>query len=410
MTPYESVTFFFDRAADHIGLDDEMREVLRGTYRETRVQVPVRLDDGRLLVFNGYRVQHNGARGPYKGGIRYHPDADLDEVRALAALMTWKTAIADLPFGGAKGGVQCEPHMLSTAELQRLTRRYIEMISYVLGPNRDIPAPDVNTNAQTMAWVMDAYGRRYGYTPSCVTGKPVELGGSLGRDAATGRGVVMVIEEAAQLLGRALEGSTAAIQGFGNVGSFAAQILAPTGAKVVAVSDIRGGIHDPRGIDVEALLRHVAESGSVVEFPGTQPITNEDLLELPVDWLIPAALGGVIHSRNANRIQAPVVVEAANHPITPVADEILRERGTVVIPDIVANAGGVTVSYFEWTQNIQQFRWTEEQVNEQLHRVMSSAFGEVGTYAKEQGLPLRDAAFALAVRRVAHAAHIRGYV
>jgi glutamate dehydrogenase (NAD(P)+) len=410
MTPYESVTYFFDQAADHVGLDDEMREVLRGTYRETTVQVPVRMDDGRLMVFSGYRVQHNGARGPYKGGIRYHPEADIDEVRALAALMTWKTAIADLPFGGAKGGVQCEPYLMSQSELQRLTRRYIGMISYVLGPHRDIPAPDVNTDAQTMAWVMDAYGQKYGYTPECVTGKPVELGGSLGREAATGRGVVFVIEEAARAAGRSLDGATVAIQGFGNVGSWTTKLIAELGAKVIAVSDVRGGIHHAGGLDVEKVSRHRAESGSVVELPGAEPITNEDLLELGVDWLIPAALGGVIHSGNVDRVVASTVVEAANHPITPIADEALRDRGVRVIPDILANAGGVTVSYFEWTQNIQQFRWEEEQVNTQLRRVMSTAFADVDSYASEHALSLRQAAFALAVRRVAHAARLRGYV
>lgn len=410
MTPYESVSYFFDRAADDIALDDEMREVLRGTYRELTVQVPVRMDDGRLMVFSGYRVQHNGARGPYKGGIRYHPEADIDEVRALAALMTWKTAIADLPFGGAKGGVQCEPYLMSQAELQRLTRRYVGMISYVLGPHRDIPAPDVNTDAQTMAWVMDAYGQRYGHAPECVTGKPVELGGSLGREAATGRGVVYVVEEAARAMARPLEGATVAIQGFGNVGSWTARLITPLGVKVVAVSDIRGGVHDPGGLDMDKVWQHVRETGSVVEFPGADPVSNEDLLELGVDWLVPAALGGVIHSRNVDRVKARVVVEAANHPTTPVADEALRERGVLVIPDIVANAGGVTVSYFEWTQNIQQFRWEEEQVNAQLRRVMARAYADVDSRARERGLTLREAAFAVAVERVARAARLRGYV
>jgi glutamate dehydrogenase (NAD(P)+) len=410
MSPFEAVSYFFDLAAERVGLDDEMAEVLRGTYRETRVQVPVRMDDGSLMVFTGYRVQHNGARGPYKGGIRYHPEANLDEVRALAALMTWKTAVTELPFGGAKGGVQCEPYLLSAAELQRLTRRFISMIAYVLGPHRDIPAPDMNTNAQTMAWVMDAYGQRYGYTPECVTGKPVELGGSLGRDAATGRGVVFVIEEAARAMGRPLEGATVAIQGFGNVGSWTARLIAPLGVKVVAVSDVRGGIHDPGGIDVDKLWTHVVQTGSVVEFNGTDPITNDDLLELEVDWLIPAALGEVIHSRNVGDVKARAIVEAANHPITPAADLELVDRGVPVIPDILANAGGVTVSYFEWTQNIQQFRWDEDQVNAQLRKVMAKAHGDVFSYATERTIPLRDAAYALAVERVAHAAKLRGYV
>ena len=409
MSPHESVTYFFEQAADRIQLDDEMREVLRGSYREMQVQVPVRMDDGQLFVFNGYRVQHNGARGPYKGGVRFHPEADLDEVRALAALMTWKTAVTDLPFGGAKGGVQCEPYMMSQAELQRLTRRYTQMIGYVLGVNRDIPAPDMNTNAQTMAWMMDAFGQRYGYQPACVTGKPIELGGSLGREAATGRGVVFVMEEYAKDKGYPLEGATVAVQGFGNVGSFAARIAAETGAKVVAVSDVRGGIAQSSGLDIEKVWAHRDATGSVVGFPGADEITNEELLELKVDWLVPAALGEVIHGRNAAKISAKVIVEAANHPITPVADATLADAGIDVIPDILANAGGVTVSYFEWTQNIQQFRWDEEEVNTRLRKIMAKAYKDVARMA-ERGCGLREAAFSIGVERVARAARLRGYV
>jgi glutamate dehydrogenase (NAD(P)+) len=410
MSSHEAVTYFFEKAADHVGLDDEMREVLRGSYREMQVQVPVRMDDGQLFVFNGYRVQHNGARGPYKGGVRFHPEADIDEVRALAALMTWKTAVTDLPFGGAKGGVQCEPYMMSESELQRLTRRYTQMIGYVLGVNRDIPAPDMNTNAQTMAWMMDAFGQRYGYQPACVTGKPVELGGSLGREAATGRGVVYVMEEYANDRDFPLAGATVAIQGFGNVGSWAARIAAESGAKVVAVSDVRGGIMKKGGLDIEAVWAHRDATGSVVEFPGADPISNEELLELDVDWLVPAALGEVIHGRNASKVKARVIVEAANHPITPVADATLSETGVVVIPDILANAGGVTVSYFEWTQNIQQFRWDEEQVNSQLRKIMAKAYRDVAAIARDEKIGLREAAFAIGVRRVARAARLRGYV
>ena len=409
--PFAAVTYFFDHAAEHIGLDDEMREVLRSSYRELTVQVPVRMDDGELMVFMGYRVQHNGARGPYKGGIRYHPEADLDETRALASLMTWKTALVDLPFGGAKGGVQCEPHLMSTAELQRLTRRFTMNIAYILGVNRDIPAPDMNTNAQTMAWVMDAYGTRYGYTPAIVTGKPVELGGSLGRDAATGRGVVIVLEEAAKHLGAPLEDATVAIQGFGNVGSWTARLMDEPGCRVVAVSDVRGGIYAPDGLDTDRLLQHVAESGSVIDFPGSEPISNDDLVLLDVDWLIPAALGGVITADNAEQIAARAIVEAANHPITPAADEILNERGVTIIPDIMANSGGVTVSYFEWTQNIQQYRWSEERVNDELRRIMVKMFADVcGFKDHHQKATFREAAFALGVERVAHAARLRGYV
>ena len=409
MSPHESVTYFFDQAADRIRLDDEMRDVLRGSYREMQVQVPVRMDDGRLMVFNGYRVQHNGARGPYKGGVRFHPEAHLDEVRALAALMTWKTAVTDLPFGGAKGGVQCEPYMMSENELQKLTRRYTQMIGYVLGVNRDIPAPDMNTNAQTMAWMMDAFGQRYGYQPACVTGKPIELGGSLGREAATGRGVVNVMQEYAKDRGYPLEGATVAVQGFGNVGSYVAKIAAEAGAKVVAVSDIRGGIHADTGLDIEKVWQHREDTGSVVGMPGTDEISNEDLLLLGVDWLVPAALGEVIHERNASKIRARVVVEAANHPVTPVADVTLNDAGVVVIPDILANAGGVTVSYFEWTQNIQQFRWEEDEVNAQLAKVMAKAYADVAARWSECA-SLREAAFVVGVSRVARAARLRGYV
>ena len=409
--PFAAVTYFFERAADHIGLDEDMREILRSSYREISVQVPIRMDDGSSVVFMGYRVQHNGARGPYKGGIRYHSSADLDEVRALASLMTWKTALVDLPFGGAKGGIQCEPNLMSQGELQRMTRRFMGAISYVLGVNRDIPAPDLNTNAQTMAWMMDAYGQRYGYTPGIVTGKPVELGGSLGRDAATGRGVVITTEHAASYLGWPLEGATVAIQGFGNVGSWTARLIGELGCKVVAVSDVRGGIHNPAGLDVSRVMTHVQETGSVVECPGTQPVSNEDLLLLDVDWLIPAALGGVIHARNADAIKARAIVEAANHPVTPEADAILGDRGVVVLPDIMANSGGVTVSYFEWTQNIQQYRWEEARVNSELGRIMGKMFSDVADFKDHHSkASWREAAFALGVERVAHAVRLRGYV
>jgi glutamate dehydrogenase (NAD(P)+) len=410
MSPFEAVSFFFDRAADHVGLSDEIRDVLRGTYRELRVQVPIRMDDGRLEVFTGYRVQHNGARGPYKGGIRYHPDADLDEVRALAALMTWKTAVVDIPYGGAKGGVQCDPATMSEGEKQRMTRRFTLNISYILGVNRDVPAPDMNTDAQTMAWMMDAYSGRYGYTPAIVTGKPVELGGSLGREAATGRGVVYTLGEAAKDLGTDLAGATVAVQGFGNVGSWTARLIGELGCKVVAVSDVKGGIHRGEGLDVQAVYDHLRESGSVVGAAGTEQISNEDLLELDVDILIPAALDRVINSGNADRIKSRLVVEAANHPVTPAADEVLHDKGVVVIPDILANAGGVTVSYFEWVQNIQQYRWEEDQVNDELRKVMAKSWRAVHTRATVDGVPLRLAAFAMAVEKVERAARLRGYV
>jgi glutamate dehydrogenase (NAD(P)+) len=410
MNPFEAVSFFFDQAATHIGLAEEMRQVLRGTYRELRVQVPIRMDDGRLDVFTGYRVQHNGARGPYKGGIRYHPDADLDEVRALAALMTWKTAVVDIPFGGAKGGVTCDPMTMSEGEKQRLTRRFTQMISYVLGVNRDVPAPDVGTDAQTMAWMMDAYSSRYGYTPGIVTGKPVELGGSSGRDAATGRGVVYSLGEAAKDLGIDLAGARVAIQGFGNVGSWTARLIGELGVRVVAVSDVKGGILQENGLDVQAVYDHLQATRSVVGAPDTHSITNEDLLELDVDVLIPAALDRVVNSSNADRIKARVIVEAANHPITPAADAVLHSKGVVVIPDILANAGGVTVSYFEWVQNIQQYRWEEDHVNAELRKVMSKAWRNVHARSTVDAVPLRLAAFAVAVEKVDRAARLRGYV
>lgn len=410
MTPFESVNFFFHDVADRIGLDDQTRDVLSGTYREIRVQVPIRKDDGGLETVYGYRVQHNGARGPYKGGVRYHPTADLEEVRALASLMTWKTALIDIPFGGAKGGIQVDVSALSSAELERMTRRYMSQVSYIVGEHRDIMAPDVNTNAQTMAWMMDAYGQRAGHTPAIVTGKPVELGGSLGREAATGRGVIMVLDEAVRDAGKQPDDITVAIQGFGNVGSWAARLAASGGYRVVAVSDVRGGIIQSGGLDVAGLIGHVREAGSVVGFSGSDPIGNDELLELEVDVLIPAALGEVITKQNAGEVKAGMVVEAANHPVTPVADQILLDNGVTVLPDILANAGGVTVSYFEWTQNIQQFSWDLDRVNAELGRHMRTAYSQVKRYAAANDVDLRRAAFSLAVERVATAAHLRGYV
>jgi glutamate dehydrogenase (NAD(P)+) len=410
LNPFEAVNYFFDRAADHVGLKDEMRAIFRSSYRELTVQVPVRMDDGHLEVFTGYRVQHNAARGPYKGGVRYHPDADLDEVRALASLMTWKTAVVDIPFGGAKGGVQCDPKVMSVREKERLTRRFTQTISYILGINRDIPAPDVNTDAQTMAWMMDAYSSRYGYTPAIVTGKPVELGGSFGRAAATGRGVVYCLEDVARDLDIVLDGATVAVQGFGNVGSWFASLVGELGCRVVAVSDVRGGAYNPDGLEIPAVFDWSNESGSVVDAPGTETITNAELLELDVDILVPAALDRVINEGNADRIKARIVMEAANHPVTPAADEILHAAGKIVVPDILANAGGVTVSYFEWVQNIQQFRWEEEQVNAELKKTMARAWNNVHGRATVDGIPLRLAAFAIALEKVEYADRLRGYV
>jgi glutamate dehydrogenase (NAD(P)+) len=410
LNPFEAVNFFFDRAADHVGLADEMRAIFRSSYRELTVQVPVRMDDGHLEVFTGYRVQHNAARGPYKGGVRYHPDADLDEVRALASLMTWKTAVVDVPFGGAKGGVQCDPKLMSVREKERLTRRFTQTISYILGINRDIPAPDVNTDAQTMAWMMDAYSSRFGYTPAIVTGKPVELGGSFGREAATGRGVVYCLEDVARDLSIDLDGATVAVQGFGNVGSWFARLVGELGCRVVAVSDVRGGIYNPAGLDVHAVFDWSRENASVVGAPNTESVTNEELVELDVDVLVPAALDRVVTQENADRVRARIVMEAANHPVTPAADDVLHGNGKVVVPDILVNAGGVTVSYFEWVQNIQQFRWEEDHVNAELKKTMSRAWSNVHGRATVDGIPLRLAAFAIALEKVEYADRLRGYV
>jgi glutamate dehydrogenase (NAD(P)+) len=411
MGPFEAVNHFFHHAAEIARLPDSTIDVLSGTYRELRVQVPLRLDDGGIKVVYGYRVQHNGARGPYKGGIRYHQEADLEEVRALASLMTWKTALVDVPFGGAKGGVQVDPQPLSTGELERLTRRYTDQVGHILGATRDIPAPDMNTNAQTMSWLLDQYGRKYGHTNQIVTGKPIALGGSQGREEATGRGSVIVADAALADLGRDAEGATMAIQGFGNVGSWAARIAREHGYKVVAVSDVHGAVHAEQGLDIGELRAHLAESGSVVECPGTEPMSNEDLLHLDVDVLMPAALGSVITHENADAIRADVVVEAANHPVTPLADEQLHEAGVIVVPDILANAGGVTVSYFEWVQNNQELHWDHEDVVHQLERKLTRAYEACRAHQdRHEGISLRQAAYALAVDRVVEAASLRGYL
>ena len=342
----EIVDHWFDVATDRIGLHDDARVILRSSYREVAVQIPVRQADGRLHCYSGFRVQHNGARGPYKGGVRYHPDVDLDEVRALAALMTWKTALVDVPFGGAKGGINCNPSELTTDELQQLTRSFIDKISKVIGPQRDIPAPDVNTNAQVMAWMMDEYGKLHGHSPAIVTGKPISLGGSQGREAATGRGVVFCLREAAPLLGLRPEGTRMVIQGFGNVGGWAGRIAQGLGAKVIGASDAHGAIHHEAGIDAEALAEHVRQGGRLPDFPGVDVITPEELLALECEVLVPAALGGMIHAANADRINARMIIEGANSPTTPKADDVLTDKGVLVVPAVLANAGGVSVSYF----------------------------------------------------------------
>jgi len=408
MTPFEAVTLEFHRACERLNVPDEIQDLIRTPDREVRVEVPVRMDNDKLKVFIGYRIQHNGARGPYKGGIRYHPEADAEEVRALAALMTWKTALVGIPFGGAKGGVQCDPNTLSERELQELTRRFTKAISYIIGVDRDIPAPDMGSNAQTMAWMMSAYSEEHGYSPGVVTGKPVELGGSLGREEATGRGVAFLIGEAAMDLGYQLKDTTVAVQGFGNVGSWTARFVSQMGFKVVAISDVKGGVYNSRGLDVNALLQHNAEARTVAGFAGGQPISNDDLLEMQVDLLVPAALGGVIHGGNAGKIKAKFIVEAANQPTTPAADAILNDRGIPVLPDVLVNAGGVTVSYFEWVQNIQRFPWDLGRVNTELREVLVKAYQNVYTRAKLEKITFREAAFLIGVERVVRAVKLQG--
>jgi glutamate dehydrogenase (NAD(P)+) len=409
---YDIVCHYFQLAAERLGLPDDIAAVLRSSYREVQVQIPVKLSDGKIHVFSGYRVQHNGARGPYKGGIRFHPEVDLDEVRALAELMTWKTAIAGIPYGGAKGGVNVDPKELERLEEQKVARSFMDKVEKVLGPTRDIPAPDVGTDAQTMAWLMDEYGKLHGHTPACVTGKPISLEGSYGREAATGRGVVYMYREAAPQIHLSPSETRFVVQGFGNVGSWAARIMDQLGATLVGVSDASGAIRGSGGIDPNALVRHLAEGGALVEFGGesVEPIHPDELFDTECEVFIPAALGGMIHNRNADRLRCRMVVEGANSPTTPAADEILREKGIAVVPDVMANAGGVVVSYFEWVQNLQHFRWDEREVNDRLGRIMRKAFREVVAKSKEDDCSLRVAAYELGIERVVEAARTRGYI
>ncbi len=410
LSPSESVLQSVTESARRLNTSSEIVGLLSTSWREVRAQIPVRMDNRRLQIFEGYRVQHNGARGPYKGGVRFHPKADLDEVRALAMLMTYKCALMDLPFGGAKGGVMCDPLHMSEQELNRLTRAYTQHIGMVLGISRDIPAPDMGTNAQTMAWMMDAYGQRYGYTPGIVTGKPVELGGSFGRDQATGRGVATCMREYALIEKANPRDLTVVIQGYGNVGSWTARVASEMGFKIVAVSDVKGGIHNPEGLDIAALDKWFAVAGSVAGFEPSEPVTNDQLLELPCDYLVPAALGEVITGENAPDIRARAIIEGANHPVTPSGDEVLAKRGIPVLPDVLVNAGGVTVSYFEWTQNIQQFRWPLETVIAELEKKMVATFHELMARAGRDGTTPRQAAFDISLERVAKAITLRGFV
>ena len=399
----------FDAAAEQLDLDPGLRRVLRVPKRELTVNFPVTMDDGNVRVFTGHRVQHNLSRGPAKGGIRYHQDVTLDEVRALAMWMTWKCAVVNIPYGGGKGGVIVDPKQLSQRELEGLTRRFTTEISPIIGPDRDIPAPDVNTNAQVMAWMMDTYSMHHGYTiPGVVTGKPISIGGSLGRNEATARGAVFTLLKASRALNIPLVGATVAIQGYGNAGSIAATLLAEEGSKIIAVSDSTGGIINRAGLDPAKVNAWKKEHGTVVGFPGSDEISNTDILELECDILVPAALENQITHVNADRIKARIVAEAANGPTTPEADAILYDKGIFVIPDILCNAGGVTVSYFEWVQDMQSFFWTEARINESLKEIMDQAFEAVHKMSTTREVDMRTAAYMVAVSRVAEATTLRG--
>ncbi|HKV59703.1 MAG TPA: Glu/Leu/Phe/Val dehydrogenase [Ktedonobacteraceae bacterium] len=410
VNPYDVAVAQFDEAADYLGLSQAMRAILRKPKRELIVNFPVRMDNGDVEMFTGYRVQHNINRGPAKGGIRFAPEVSLDEVRALAMWMTWKCAVVAIPFGGAKGGVICDPHKMSRAELERMTRRYATEISILIGPDSDIPAPDMNTNPQVMGWIMDTYSMHSGYSvPAVVTGKPLAIGGSEGRLEATARGVRVVTGEAMRDKGMQPEECSVVVQGFGNVGSITARLLHDElKCKIVGLSDIAGGVYNAKGIDVHRALRYSKEHGTLKGLPDTEPVSNAELLELPCDVLVPAALENQLTGRNASRIKANLIIEAANGPTTPDADHIFNDRGITVVPDILANAGGVTVSYFEWVQDLQRFFWAEQQINSQLENIMERSYQAVRNKSLEQDCNLRMGAYLLAVARVAEATEIRG--
>jgi glutamate dehydrogenase (NAD(P)+) len=410
INPYDVAVAQFDEAADRLGLSQAMRAILRKPKRELTVNFPVRMDNGDVEMFTGYRVQHNINRGPAKGGIRFSPEVSLDEVRALAMWMTWKCAVVGIPFGGAKGGVICDPRKMSPGELERLTRRYATEISILIGPDSDIPAPDMNTNPQIMAWIMDTYSMHQGYSvPAVITGKPIGIGGSEGRMEATARGVMVVTREALLDKNMNPEECSVVIQGFGNVGSITARLLHDElGCTIVGLSDITGGVYNPRGIDVHRALRYSKEHGSLQGLPDTEPVSNAELLELPCDVLIPAALENQLTGQNAARVKTRLVIEAANGPTDPAADRILNDAGITVVPDILANAGGVTVSYFEWVQDLQRFFWAENEINDRLETIMKRSYRAVAHKAAEQEVNLRMGAYLLAVARVAEATELRG--
>lgn len=408
MNTFEATNEYFRRASSLIGLNQRVQSLLLNPYREIKVSIPIEREDGTLANFVGYRIQHNNSRGPFKGGLRYHHQVDAEEVKGLASLMTWKTAVVDIPFGGAKGGIACNVRDLSERDLEILTRRFVQQIQEFIGPTRDIPAPDVNTNAQIMAWIMDEYSRMEGYSPAVVTGKPVELGGSPGREDATGHGCAIIIERYFRDQGKSLKGIRFAIQGFGNVGSHLARYLEKLGASIIAVSDSEGGVFNPKGLNISVLWEYCKNQKTVAGFPEGTSLTSDGALTLECDCLVPAALGGVITKENAFQVKAKVILEAANAPIDPEADEILEKNNVVIIPDILANAGGVVVSYFEWVQNLQSFRWALDQVNAELRKVMIKAYESVMQIATSKKISLRTAAFALGVGRVAKALTMRG--
>ncbi|KAM0934226.1 putative glutamate dehydrogenase (NAD(P)(+)) [Dioscorea sansibarensis] len=409
MNPFVATKQNFKRAARLLGLDSKLAKSLLIPFREIKVECTIPKDDGSIVSYVGFRVQHDNARGPMKGGIRYHEDVDTDEVNALAQLMTWKTAVADVPYGGAKGGIGCSPSKLSASELERLTRIFTQKIHDLIGIHTDIPAPDMGTNSQTMAWIVDEYSKFHGHSPAIVTGKPLELGGSLGRDAATGRGVVFATEALLAEHGKSISGLTFVIQGYGNVGSWTADLIHGRGGKVVAISDIFGAIRKPDGIDIPALAKHKAEGGCLKDFTGADTMDAKELLFQECDVLIPCALGGVLNKENAANVRAKYIIEAANHPTHPEADEILSKKGVTILPDIYANAGGVIVSYFEWVQNIQAFQWNEAKVNTELQKYMKDAFKNIKSMCKTYNCGLRMGAFTLGVNRVARAATLRGW-
>ncbi len=408
MDPFEVTNLYFGEAAKKMDLSPHIQELLITPLRELRVQIAIERDDGQINTFIGYRIQHDNSRGPMKGGLRYHHEVNTSEVRSLASLMTWKTAVVNLPYGGAKGGIACDVTEFSLRELEALTRVFVDQIHHLIGPNLDIPAPDVNTNAQVMAWIMDQYSKYHGHSPAVVTGKPVDFYGSAGREEATGRGVFLCCREALKDHGPPMDVATFVIQGFGNVGSHTARLLHEAGGKITCVSDVKGGIKNPEGLDIPELINHVAKTGSVIDFPGTDPMSNEELLAEKCDVLIPAALGGVLTKDNAENVRAKMIIEAANGPTEPDADWYFRKREILVVPDILANAGGVTVSYFEWVQNIQQFSWTAGKINDELEAIMIKAYRQVRYLAKTKSLPMRTAAFLLGISRVGKVTTMRG--